>query len=309
MAIDINAITGYVEQKRLPIIRNAVIGAKSLKYMRPNVDVKGKAVLNLLNTEVKFNDGSNCGWNDTTTGTFTQRTIETGQISVNMSLCDKALAQTWMGYEVKAGLADEGEKAPFEEDLINGIVENVQGNLEKAIWQGDKASVDENLKKFDGFAKIIKGLTGTVVNVAYKTGDSASTMIGIAYANLPAEVFSKGDVVIYCSDTVYRKYVQELIAANLYHFVEDAKTDYVVLPGDSRVKVIGTAGLNGMTKEQLFASYAENFNYGTDLVGDTANVDAWYSKDNREFRFAMDFNFGVQVAFPKLIVEVHESGE
>lgn len=304
MAIDINTITGYVEQRRLPIIRNAVIGAKSLKYMRPNVDVKGKAVLNLLNTDVKFNDGSNCGWNDTTEGTFTQRTIETGQIAVNMSLCDKALAQTWMGYEVKAGLVGEGEKAPFEEDLINGIVENVQGNLEKAIWQGDKASVDENLKKFDGFGKITA--TGTKT-VTYTTSDKASKIIGDVYAALPAEVFSKGDVVIYVSDTLYRKYVQEMIAANLYHFVEDAKTDYVVLPGDSRVKVIGTAGLDGTTDGAVYASYAENFNFGTDLVGDSANVDAWYSKDNREFRFAIDFNFGVQVAFPDLVVKATHS--
>ena len=300
MAIDITAITGYVEQRRLPIIRNAVIGAKSLKYMRPNVDVKGKAVLNLLNTEANFNDGSECGWNDTTEGTFTQRTIETGQIAVNMSLCDKALANTWMGYEVKAGLVGEGEKAPFEEDLVNGIVENVQANLEKAIWQGDKTSQDGNLNKFDGFGKVTA--TGTI-GVTYATTDTASKIIGDVYAALPAEVFSKGDVVIYVSDTLYRKYVQELIAANLFHFVEDAKTDYIVLPGDSRVKVIGTAGLDGTTDGEVYASYAENFNFGTDLVGDTANVDAWYSKDNREFRFAMDFNFGVQVAFPGLVVK------
>lgn len=300
MAIDITAITGYVEQRRLPIIRNAVIGAKSLKYMRPNVDVKGKAVLNLLNTEANFNDGSECGWNDTTEGTFTQRTIETGQIAVNMSLCDKALANTWMGYEVKAGLVGEGEKAPFEEDLVNGIVENVQANLEKAIWQGDKTSQNVNLNKFDGFGVVTA--TGTI-GVTYATTDTASKIIGDVYAALPAEVFSKGDVVIYVSDTLYRKYVQELIAANLFHFVEDAKTDYIVLPGDSRVKVIGTAGLDGTTKGEVYASYAENFNFGTDLVGDTANVDAWYSKDNREFRFAMDFNFGVQVAFPGLVVK------
>ena len=304
MAIDINSITGYVEQRRLPIIRNAVIGAKSLKYMRPNVDVKGKAVLNILNTEAKFNNGSDCGWNDTTEGTFTQRTIETGQIAVNMSLCDKALANTWMGYEVKAGLVGEGEKTPFEEDLVNGIVENVQGNLEKAIWQGDKASVDTNLNKFDGFGKITK--TGTVT-VTYATSDKATKIIGDVYAALPAETFSKGDVVIYVSDTLYRKYVQELIAANLYHFVEDAKTDYIVMPGDSRVKVIGTAGLNATTDGAVYASYGENFNYGCDLVGDTANVDAWYSKDNREFRFAMDFNFGVQVAFPGLVVKATHS--
>jgi hypothetical protein len=300
MAIDISAITGYVEQRRLPIIRNAVIGAKSLKYMRPNVDVKGKAVLNLLNTEANFNDGSECGWNDTTEGTFTQRTIETGQIAVNMSLCDKALANTWMGYEVKAGLVGEGEKAPFEEDLVNGIVENVQANLEKAIWQGDKTSQNVNLNKFDGFGKVTA--SGTI-GVTYATTDTASKIIGDVYAALPAEVFSKGDVVIYVSDTLYRKYVQELIAANLFHFVEDAKTDYIVLPGDSRVKVIGTAGLDGTTDGEVYASYAENFNFGTDLVGDTANVDAWYSKDNREFRFAMDFNFGVQVAFPGLVVK------
>lgn len=304
MAIDINAITGYVEQKRLPIIRTAVIGAKSIKYMRPNVDVKGKSVLNILNTEAKFNDGSDCGWEDTTEGTFTQRVIETGQIAVNMSLCDKALAKTWMGYEVKAGLVGEGEKAPFEEDLINGIVENVQGNLEKAIWQGDKASGDANLNKFDGFGKITK--TGTIT-VTYATSDTATKIIGDVYAALPAEVFSKGDVIIYVSDSLYRKYVQELIAANLYHFVEDAKTDYIVLPGDSRVKVLGTAGLDGTTDGAVYASYAENFNFGTDLVGDTANVDAWYSKDNREFRFAMDFNFGVQVAFPGLVVKATHS--
>ena len=304
MAIDINSITGYVEQKRLPIIRNAVIGAKSLKYMNPNVDVKGKAVINILNTEAKFNDGSDCGWEDTTEGTFTQRTIETGQIAVNMSLCDKALAKTWMGYEVKAGLVGEGEKAPFEEDLVNGIVENVQGNLEKAIWQGDKASLDVNLNKFDGFGKITA--SGTVT-VTYATSDTAKKIIGDVYAALPAEVFSKGDVIIYVSDSLYRKYVQELIAANLYHFVEDAKTDYIVLPGDSRVKVIGTAGLDGTTDGAVYASYAENFNFGTDLVGDTANVDAWYSKDNREFRFAMDFNFGVQVAFPGLVVKATHS--
>lgn len=304
MAIDINAITGYVEQKRLPIIRTAVIGAKSIKYMRPNVDVKGKAVLNILNTEAKFNDGSDCGWNDTTEGTFTQRTIETGQIAVNMSLCDKALAKTWMGYEVKAGLVGDGEKAPFEEDLINGIVENVQGNLEKAIWQGDKSSMDVNLNKFDGFGKITA--SGTVT-VTYATSDTASKIIGDVYAALPAEVFSKGDVIIYVSDSLYRKYVQEMIAANLYHFVEDAKTDYIVLPGDSRAKIIGTAGLDGTTDGAVYASYADNFNFGTDLVGDTANVDAWYSKDNREFRFAMDFNFGVQVAFPGLVVKATHS--
>ena len=40
------------------------------------------------------------------------------------------------------------------------------------------------------------------------------------------------------------------------------------------------------------------------MEGDDEKFDLWYSKDNQEFRLAINFNAGVQVAFPDEIVLV-----
>ena len=42
--------------------------------------------------------------------------------------------------------------------------------------------------------------------------------------------------------------------------------------------------------------------YGTDLENGEELFDIWYSKDNREFRLAIEFTAGVQVAFQDEIV-------
>ena len=302
MSVNISAINSYVEERRLPIIRKAVLGGKSVKYLRPNVDVKGSAVLNLLDTAVAFNDGSECGWSDTTAATLTQRTITTGLISVNMAFCDKALAKTWMSYEVKTGLAD-GTPAPFEEDFVNGIVEGIQAKLETMIWQGDSKKVSSP-DNFDGFEKIIGAAAG-VVTGTYAAGATAKAIIAQAYGLIPSEAFTKGNVEIFVGEDLYRQYVQELIAQNLYHYDVAVPQDFVIIPGTD-VKVIGVGGLNGTGN--VYGSFADNFNFGCDMVGDTMNVEAWYSKDHREYRFAADFNFGVQVAYPNMVVKVSQAG-
>ena len=50
------------------------------------------------------------------------------------------------------------------------------------------------------------------------------------------------------------------------------------------------------------ASYKDNFVYGVDLAGDEEKFELWYSQDNREFRLAIEFNAGVQVAYPDAVV-------
>ena len=40
-----------------------------------------------------------------------------------------------------------------------------------------------------------------------------------------------------------------------------------------------------------------------DMEGDSEKFEFWYSQDNREYRIAMDYNLGVQVAFPNMVVK------
>ena len=101
----------------------------------------------------------------------------------------------------------------------------------------------------------------------------------------------------------YRKYIQELIAnGNLVitNAMNDvAMPESILIPG-TNVRVIGVAGLDNTGR--FFASYKENFVYGVDMSGDDEKFDLWYSQDNREFRLAVEFIAGVQVAYPDMVV-------
>ena len=299
MAINTSALTAYTEEHRLPLLRKAVIGGKSAKLFNLQTGVKGATALNLLNTDVQFGDGSACGWNEAGTASLSQRIITPGYPKVNMSLCDKQLLKYWTNYEVRVAA---GQKTlPFEEDFMNSIVEGVAAALEKAIWQGDTVSGDANLNKFDGIVKIA-GAATVAATTAYNAASIATTLNAM-YAALPSAAFSKGEVVAYISESDYRKYIQELIAnGNLVitNGVNDvAMPESVLIPG-TNVRVYGVAGLDGVQK--AYMSYKDNFVFGTDMEGDEEKLEMWYSQDNREFRVAIEFTAGVQIAYPDMLV-------
>ena len=75
----------------------------------------------------------------------------------------------------------------------------------------------------------------------------------------------------------------------------------MILPG-TNTKVVGVAGLDDIG--QGVALNVKHAFYGTDMEGDEEVFDLWYSKDNQEWRAAINFVFGVQVAFPNENVHI-----
>lgn len=304
MAINVSALGTYVDEQRLPLLRNAVIGARSAYHFNLQTGVKGATALNLLGTNVEFGDGSACGWNEAGTSTLSQRILTPGAIKINMSFCDKQLLKTWANYEVRVAA---GQKTlPFEEDFMKGVGEDVAAKLEKAIWQGDTASSDANLNKFDGVIKVLSGAT-LASSITYATGDTKSKIVNEVYAAIPSAAYSKGEVVMYVGEDFYRAYVQELVAnGNLVITTglnDVAMPESILIPA-TNVRIIGVGGLNGTDK--VYASYKDNFVYGVDLTGDDEKYDFWYSQDNREHRLAIEFVAGTQVAYPDMVVRAQK---
>lgn len=300
MAINVNALGNYVDEQRLPLIRKAVLGAKSAYEFNLLTGVKGATALNLLSTDVQFGDGSTCGWNEAGSSTLSQRVLTPGAIKINMSFCEKQLLKTWANYEVKVAA---GQKTlPFEEDFMKGVGESIAEKLEKAIWQGDTASSDANLNKFDGIIKIAENAS-LASTISYSADDTVSAVVARVYEAIPAQAFNKGGVSLYMGADKYRKYIQELIAnGNLVitnAIADVAMPDSVLIPGTD-VRVTYVNGLNGTNK--MFATYKDNLYYGVDMTGDEEKYDLWYSKDNREHRLAVEFIAGVQIAFPDEVV-------
>lgn len=300
MAIKTTSLTAYVDEQRLPLIRKAVIGNRSAKEFALMTGVKGATALNLLTTDVTFADGTACGWTEAGSAELSQRVLTPGAIKVQMSYCQNQLLKYWTNYEVRVAAGQKN--LPFEEDFVNSAIDSIKAKLEKAMWQGDTTSADANLKQFDGLCKTIAAATvaGTYTST---TSDSITKIVNETYALIPDAAFERGEVVMYLSSANYRKYIQELIAnGNLVitNTVNDvAMPESVLIPG-TNVRVIPVAGLDGADLKAV-ASYRDNFVYGVDLADDDEKFDLWYSQDNDEYRLAVSFVAGVQVAFPDLI--------
>ena len=299
MAVNLTSLTQYVDQERLPLIRKAVVGNRSAQEFYLMTGVKGSTALNLLDTEVVFGDGSTCGWTDAGTSKLSQRVLVPGAVKVNMSFCDKALLKYWMNYDVRVAAGQKN--LPFEEDFVNGVIDGVKAKLEKLMWQGNTPT-----DSFDGIIKIAEAAT-LAATVTYAADATVTSIVKDVYDKIPTAAYSKGEVVMYMGSDMYRTYIQELIAnGNLVitNALNDvAMPDSILIPG-TNVRVIGVAGLDTVGK--VFASYKDNFVFGTDMAGDDEKFDLWWSQDNREFRLAIEFTAGVQIAYPDLLVEAKQ---
>ena len=302
MAINVSALTAFVDEQKMSLIGKSVISAKSAKLLNLQTGVKGSAAINILNNTTVFGDGSACGWSEAGTSVLSQRKIETGAIKINKSYCDKTLLKYWAGYDVK--VAAGNKSLPFEQEFINAEIEGVAAALEVAIWQGDTTSGSANLNKFDGLIKIFDATTGVIdaTNTDFTSITEANviTVVDNVFKAIPAELLDKDDVVIVCGADTFRKYVVALRTANMFHYVYDLEAGMeLVIPGTS-IKLTAVNGLNGT--DRLFAFQTSNVYYGTDLEGDEEKFAFWYSQDNLEYRLSIEFVAGVQVAFPDQVV-------
>ena len=259
-------------------------------YVHQQLGVKWKSAINLLNVNPTLQDGSVCGWTEAGNAELSQRVITAPLIKINQAFCHKDFLKYWTGYETK--ITAGAEAMPFEEYFTTQIVENVKSANEKLIWQGNTESEDETLKLTDGLLKVIGSDAVTAA-----THSSAYTAIQNVYLAIPEKVLDKA--VIFVGADTYRKFIQEMVAKNLYHYSADGANQEFVYPATD-TKVIAVNGLNGTKK--IVAANPENLFVGTDMMEDAEKFDFFYSKDNDEFRLKINYTLGTQVAYPDEIV-------
>ena len=287
MAVDFTNLPQYVEQEKLGLIKRTVLGAKTLGYINVQADVKGTAAINVIDADATLQAGG-CGFNAQGGARFSQRNIATKLLKVNQAICDKDFLNYWTSYAVKVGAGKE--VLPFEEHYTSLIVDRVKEQVEKMIWQGA-----DNATEFKGLLPILEG-EEDVIDVAAKA--TAYEAIKAVYAAIPENILDKA--VIFVGADTYRTFIMEMVEKNFYHYDGGSvESKEFVLPA-TNTKVVAVNGLNGTKK--IVAGDAANFYYGCDMMNDAETFDLWYSQDNREYRLAIQFNGGVQVAFPDEVV-------
>jgi hypothetical protein len=305
MSFVVSSLANYTNEQSTDLLVKALFGSKTASTLQNagqvQVGVKSASALNLLASTVYF-QADGCGYTPSGATTFTQRTITVGAVKVAETLCPKTLEAKWMQTQIMAG---SPTMIPFEEQIGAEKSAVIAENIEIAMWQGDTASGNPNINRFDGFSKIIAAASPTLGNAnpttfTTVTNANIDDIIDQMYGALPARVASMTDLVCFIGVDAFKLMLVNLKNANLYHYVADgAQTMELVYPG-TNVKLIAVGGLSGTNK--LFMGSLSNFFVGTDLANEEESYKLWYSEDNDEVRFMTTFKYGVQVAYPSEVV-------
>ena len=314
MSFSVSTLSNYTKENEALLVTASVLGAKTAALIKSAgnvmVGVKSAETINIMDTDAFFQAGGTCGWNASGTTSFTQRTVTVGKIKVQEALCPKALEAKYLQKALPTG--SQYDSIPFEQDYTNKKAVTIASQLETAIWQGDTASANGNLNKFDGLIKLIGAASGVVdanvsgyISGAPLTSITAANVVSLfdgVYKAIPAKVVSADDMTIFCGMDTFRTYTIALKNANMFNYAFDGKADTeFTLPG-TPVKVVAVQGLNGTN--DVFALRLSNLFLGTDLLNEEEKFEIFFAKEADEVRFAAEFKMGVNIAFPDEIVKV-----
>ena len=314
MAFSVSTLANYTKENEALLVTSSVLGAKTASLIKSAgnvmVGVKSAETINIMDTDAFFQAGGTCGWNASGTTSFTQRTVTVGKVKVQEALCPKTLEAKYLQKALPTG--SMYDSIPFEQEYTDKKAKTIASQLETAIWQGDSASANGNLNKFDGLIKLIGAASGVVdanvsgfVSGAPLSSITSANVVSLldgVYKAIPAKVVAADDMTIFVGQDTFRTYTIALKNANMFNYAFDGKADSeFVLPG-TPIKVVAVAGLNGTN--DVFALRLSNLFLGTDLLNEEEKFEIFFAKEADEVRFACEFKMGVNIAFPDEIVKV-----
>jgi len=202
MAFSVGTLANYTDEQRFPLIRKAVLSAKTASLLTLQAGVKSAAAINILESDAVF-QADGCGFNASGTTALTQRIITVGAIKVQEALCPKTLEAKYIQTQLAPG--SMYDSIPFEQIYAEEKASQIAKAVEVALWQGDLSSATANLNKFDGLLKVIDGAYSAANVNAQKIVGTVATTSGSATVTGTSTLFSSqvvaGDKLVIGANT------------------------------------------------------------------------------------------------------------
>lgn len=295
----VSDLTDYVNNNRdLLIASFGLTDDGTRKYVTTLTGIKYKERLNYLEIEPAFQDGSDCGFTPQDGGLeFTEKDIEVAPFKVDIDICPRTLRKKFANYLVRWNAVAEGERMPFAQEVLDGIVSQINKKIDRVIWQG-KTTTHSGTDLIDGWLYMLDN-DSDVIDVADMPAGAYDGILAV-YMNLPQEVIKRG-AKIFVAPEIYRVFMQDMVSKNYFHYAgaNNAAPQEFILPGTNAV-VVSTEGLTGSLK--IVGTWGENLVYGTDMENDEEDIDLWYSKDDRIWKLEALWAMGVSYYFGDMIV-------
>lgn len=317
------SLTAYVEENKADIITKAILGGVTLgQGIDIRTGIKSSEKIPNLDVTVPFQSGASCAFNASGSTTLDQITISTSPIAIAQEWCLKDLEAYYTQKYLPAGQLNESTS--LEAQIMDRMAARVANQVEQMIWQGKTTYTNSTvLKQINGWLATID-TAGTAVAATASTLNSTNvlTIFDDIYSKIPAAALANETVVAFCGMDAFRTLAAK-ITSTYGIYGSNYNTDGVwgkwtlMYPG-TNMKVIALPGLNNdnsvdtgvlptAVKNRIVATYASNLIFGTDLVSDIGNLEAWYSKDDRKLKVYGEFRAGVAVKYMDHVVQYTNS--
>jgi hypothetical protein len=307
MSFNVASLTNYVNEQSTDLISRLYFEKTSSDYFTLQSGVKKTDALHLLAVTAFPQDGSGCSPTASGDVVFSNRDITVGQITYFSGFCMKDLIPKYTQILLRAGNA-ETEDMAFEAEVADSIIKTIMEHNETADWQGDTASGNVYINRYDGLIKIIDaattavdGNTSAATSITSGASGNVDTLVNNICNARPAKVKSAANQVLFVGQDTFDKFVDTLNAKNLYNVDATSWANYSVSIPGKNVTLVGVVGLDGT--DRMFLGTQENFFLGFDLQNDEEEFDMWYEKKDDKVYYRVKFKRGLQVAYPNEIVE------
>ena len=318
MALSFDGLTAYVEENKADLISKAILGGKTMDLVDVRYGIKSAEQIPTLESTAPFQSASSCGFTTSGTTTIGRILLTTNPIAVAEQICLQDLEAYFTQKYLPQGA--NVDTTTIAADIINRKVANIARSVEQALWQGKTTYTNSTvLKQFNGFIATVDAGSG-YVSATQQASISASTVLGIfedIYTKIPAAAIYNEPVIAFCGMDTFRILLNKITST--YGFYGNYTTDAaagrweITYPG-TNMKVIAVPGMNAdnpvdtgslatVAKNRIIASYASNFVVGTDLGTDMANIEAWYSQDDRVWKMYSRFRLGTAIKFMDHVVQ------
>lgn len=317
----VSSLTNYVIENENKIYSAAILGAETIKNggITVQAGIKSSEQINLLANTAPFQADGGCAFNASGSTTFTQRPLTVSKLKWQDVFCPDDLEAKYTSKKLTAG--SNYESMPFEQEIMDLVIANINAQMEQAIWQGNTTShlFSTNLKQFNGFIQVLEAAgtaTYATATAAITTGNVISIFDDI-YTKIPTQLLNsaKGELVAFCGWDTFRTLLIAQKNANSFAYGDlgnAAKAGEYVMPG-SGLKVKAVQGLSNITgtlstyKDRIVCTYPANLVFGTDLANEYEEAKIWYSADDQNIKGSIKWKAGVQIAFPAEVVTYKNS--
>lgn len=287
------ALAEYIEENLTTLLACANLEGRTLNYVTIQQGVKHKEKLRKIAVDAALTSFTS-DWN--TDAEIADVTLSDVMITVG-EIEYKAQQNVNEFNAIKEGLMLNGsynKDIPWQAQIIQYLIQDVQNKLEVMYWQGDILSVNADLNRFDGF---IKQIDNAPVSPEIVTNYDLTTGLGVAATMLkminarPTNILGK-DNILFCGYDKFNLLVSYLTQSNLYHYNISEGSFEIMYPGRN-VKVVAVKGLDDT--DRFILTYKENMYVGVDMMNEEESLEAWYNLDLDRVRMRGKGKKGTQV--------------